>query len=253
MVLRKQTSKDTAFLNELVPEVEAEVERQLESMLALDDRDDPNFSDADYQLAAYAAALRVLTYYRAIGDVDVAHELSRERKRGEQNPIEKIIADAVRTASNHLVPNGLPSHIWRALGPTEKLYLKGLDVERHGDFRAGVYQEFARGFGVKDYGHLLHTGKANQTRLKTATEFASADQDGTLLRHALYATWRARETGDTAESLTWLRTELPAYHGPACESAAIVLRYLSNMETNHWREDAAAAKLVAGAVENDHV
>ncbi len=253
MVLRKQTSEDTAFLDELVPEVEAEVERQLESMLALDDRDDPNFSDADYQLAAYAAALRVLTNYRAIGDVDVAHELSRERKRGEQNPIEKIIADAVRTASNHLVPNGLPGHIWRALAPTEKLYLKGLDVERHGDFRAGVYQEFARGFGVKDYGHLLHTGKANQTRLKTATEFASADQDGTLLRHALYATWRARETGDTAESLTWLRTELPAYHGPARESAAAVLRYLANMDTGHWREDAAAAKLVAGAVENDHV
>ena len=254
MVLRKQTSEDTAFLDELVPEVEAEVERQLESMLALDDRDDPNFSDADYQLAAYAAALRVLTNYRAIGDVDVAHELSRERKRGEQNPIEKIIADAVRTASNHLVPNGLPGHIWRTLGPTEKLYLKGLDVERHGDFRAGVYQEFARGFGVKDYGHLLHTGKANQTRLKTATEFASADQDGTLLRHALYATWRARETGDTTESLMWLRTELPAYyHGPARESAAAVLRYLANMDTNHWREDAAAARLVAGAVENDHV
>ena len=253
MVLRKQTSEDTAFLDELVPEVEAEVERQLESMLALDDRDDPNFSDADYQLAAYAAALRVLTNYRAIGDVDVAHELSREHKRGEQNPIEKIIADAVRTASNHLVPNGLPGHIWLTLGPTEKLYLKGLDVERHGDFRAGVYQEFARGFGVKDYGHLLHTGKANQTRLKTATEFASAGQDGTLVRHALYATWRARETGDTAESLMWLRTELPAYHGPARESAAAVLRYLANMEAAHWREDAAAAKLVAGAVENDHV
>ena len=253
MVLRKQTSEDTAFLDELVPEVEAEVERQLESMLALDDRDDPNFSDADYQLAAYAAALRVLTNYRAIGDVDVAHELSRERKRGEPNPIEKIIADAVRTASNHLVPNGLPGHIWRALAPTEKLYLKGLDVERHGDFRAGVYQEFARGLGVKDYGHLLHTGKANQTRLKTATEFASADQDGTLVRHVLYATWCARETGDTAESLTWLRTELPAYHGPARESAAAVLRYLANMDTDHWQQDADAAKLVAGAVENDHV
>ena len=253
MVLRKQTSTDTAFLDELVPEVEAEVERQLESMLALDDRDDPNFSDADYQLAAYAAALRVLTGYRAIGDVDVARELSRERKRGEPNPIEKIIADAVYTASNHLVPDGLPAHVWRALTPTEKLYLKGLDVERHGDFRAGVYQEFARGFGVQDYGHLLHTGKANQTRLKTATEFASTNQDGTLVRHALYATWRATTTSDTTESLTWLRTELPNYHGPARESAASVLRYLANMETNHWREDAAAARLVAGAVENDHV
>ena len=253
MVLRKQTSDQTAFLDEVVPEVEAEVERQLASMTALDDRDEPNFTDADYQLAAYAAALRVLTNYRAIDDVDVSRELARERRRGEANPIERIIADAVRTASNYLVPSGLPGHLWRSLTATEKLYLKGLDVERHGDFRAGVYQEFARGFGVQDYAHLLHTGKANQTRLKTATEFARADQDGTLVRHALYATWRAAETGDTAESLTWLRTELPNYHGPAREAVATVLRYLATMDTTHWQQDAAAARLVAGAVENDHV
>ena len=253
MVLRKQTSEATAFLDEVVPEVEAEVERQLAAMTALDDRDDPNFTDADYQLAAYAAALRVLTGYRAIDDVDVARELARERRRGEPNPIERIIADAVRTASNYLVPTGLPAHVWRGLTPTEKLYLKGLDVERHGDFRAGVYQEFARGFGVQDYAHLLHTGKANQTRLKTATEFARADQDATLVRHALYATWRTTETGETAESLTWLRAELPNYHGPGRESVATVLRYLATMDADHWKEDANAAKLVAGAVENDHV
>ncbi len=63
MVLRKQTSEDVAFLDEIVPQVEIEVEEQLKSMLALDDQEDPNFSDADYQLAAYAAALRVLTQY----------------------------------------------------------------------------------------------------------------------------------------------------------------------------------------------
>lgn len=97
-----------------------------------------------------------------------------------------------------------------------------------------------------------YTGKANQTHLKTATEFARTDQDGTLVRHTLYATWRATETGDTTESLTWLRDELPHYHGPACESVATVVRYLATMET-HWHEDAAAARLVAGAVENDHV
>ena len=252
MVLRKQTSGETAFLDEVVPEVEEEVERQLRSMLELDDRDDPNFSDADLQLAAYAAALRVLTKYGAIEDVDIARELARERRRGEPNPIERIIAQAVRTASNYLVPAGLPDHLWRRLAPVEKLYLKGLDVERHGDFRAGVYQEFARGFGVQDYTHLLHTAKANQTRLKTATEFARSDQDGTLVRHALYAVWRATETGEVAESLTWLRTELPDYWHQR-ESLTAVLRYLARADVDHWRQDATAATLVAGAVENDHV
>ena len=257
MVLRKQTTGETAFLDEVVPDVEAEVERQLASMLALDDREDPNFSDADYQLAAYAAALRVLTQYGSIEDIDVSYELSRERRRDEPNPIEKIIGDAVRTASNFLVPTGLPDHLWRGLAPEEKLYVKGLDVECRGDFRSGVYQEFARGFGVRDYRSLLHTGKANRTRLKTASEFKRGDLGDTafgrsLVRHALYAVWRAAESGEVADSLTWLRTELPDYW-PQREALAAVLRYLATVDVDHWREDAAAARLVAGAVENDHV
>ena len=259
MVLRKQISQATAFLDEVVPEVEVEVERQLDAMLALDDQEEPNFSDADYQLAAYAAALRVLTRYSAIEDIDIAQQLARERGKGEANPIEKIIEDAVRTASNFLIPAGLrdAAWLWPRLGAEEKLYLKGLEVESHGDFRAGVYQEFARGFGVRDYRALLRTGKANETRLKTASELKRAELGDTafgrsLVRHALYATWCAVETEDVADSLTWLHTELPDYWSSR-EAVATVLRYLASVEIDHWRQDAAAARLVAGAVENDHV
>ena len=257
MVLRKQTSNETAFLDELVPEVESEVERQLDSMLQLDDREAPNFSDADYQLAAYAAALRVLTRYVSIEDIDIARQLSREREVGEANPIERIIDDAVKTASNFLVPKGIPDHLWRRLGPEEKLYLKGIEVESHGDFRNGVYQEFARGFGVRDYRVLLNTGKANETRLKTASEFGRRELGGaafgsSLVRHALYAVWRAVESGEVADSLTWLHTELPDYWSQR-EALTSVLRYLAAIEIGHWREDASFARVVAGAVENDHV
>ena len=257
LVLRKQTGRETAFLDEVVPEVEAEVEHQLDSMLQLDDREDPNFSDADYQLAAYAAALRVLTKYRAIEDIDIRRQLARERTAGEENPIEAIIADAVRTASNFLVPSGLSDHLWRRLDPEEKLYLKGLEVEGHDDYRSGVYQEFARGFGVRDYRFMLRTGKANETRLKTASEFQRSDLSGSpfstsLVRHALYAIWRATEIGEVTESLNWLRTELPDYW-PQREALIDVLRYLARIEIDHWHQDAAAARVVAGAVENDHV
>ena len=198
MVLRKQTSDAVAFLDEVVPQVEIEVEHQLKSMLDLDDKEDPNFSDADYQLAAYAAALRVLTQYRGIEDLDVAYELARERKRGQESPIEAIIEDAVKTASNFLVPEGIDPQLWRRLGPEEKLYLKCLEVEAHGDYRSGVFQEFARGFGVRDYRFMLESGKANQTRLKTATEFKRRDWGtegfgSTLLRHALFAVYQAAE------------------------------------------------------------
>ena len=259
MVLRKQTFDETAFLDEVVPEVEAEVERQLDSMLRLEDREAPNFSDADYQLAAYAAALRVLTQYRAIEDIDVAYQLSRERGAGEDNPIERIIEDAVKTASHALVPSGLPAHLWRQLGPEEKLYLKGLEVESHGDYRAGVYQEFARGFGVRDYRALVRTGKANETRLKTASELGNRELGDSafgrsLVRHALYAVWRAAEGGgDPTDSLTWLRTELSGDYWPRREGLTAVLRYLASLGIAHWRADAAAARVVAGAVENDHV
>jgi putative DNA methylase len=50
LVLRKQTGGETAFLDEIYPEVEHEVEAQLEAMLALEDQEDPNFGDTDYQL-----------------------------------------------------------------------------------------------------------------------------------------------------------------------------------------------------------
>jgi len=62
LVLRKQTSEQTAYLDELYPEIEMEVIRQIDSMRELDDKEDPNFSDTDYLLAAYAASLKVLTF-----------------------------------------------------------------------------------------------------------------------------------------------------------------------------------------------
>lgn len=190
MVLRKQNSDETAFLDELVPQVEAEVENQLQSMLALDDQEDPNFTDADYQFAAYAAALRVLTHYQGIEDIDLAYQLSRERRTGETSPIEKIIEDAVKTASNFLVPAGIDRHLWKRLDAEEKFSLKGLEVESHGDFRSGVYQEFTRGFGVRKYTRLLQSGKANRTRLKTASELRRRELGGegfgsSLLRQVL--------------------------------------------------------------------
>ncbi|WP_206171444.1 hypothetical protein [Thiorhodococcus mannitoliphagus] len=257
MVLRKQTSDDIAFLDEIVPQVEIEVELQLRSMLELDDREDPNFSDADYQLAAYAAALRVLTQYRGIEDIDVAYELARERKRGEESPIERIIEDAVRTASNYLVPTGLDAQLWKRLTGEEKLYLKCLEVESHGDYRSGVFQEFARGLGVRDYRFMLESGKANQTRLRTASEFKRREWGtegfgSSPLRHCLYAIHQTAEQESAKVGLTYLKTELSDYWAQR-ENLAGMLAFLGRLPIAHWARDAEAARLLAGAVENDHV
>lgn len=71
LVLRKQNSDDIAYLDELYPEIEDEVKNQIDSMRDLDDKDDPNFSDQDYILKAYATTLKILTSYKNIKDIDV--------------------------------------------------------------------------------------------------------------------------------------------------------------------------------------
>ena len=109
----------------------------------------------------------------SIEDIDVAHELAKPRKRAKASPIEQIIADAVKVACDYLVPQGFDAFVWKTLTPEERFYVKGLDIESHGELRAGAYQELARGFGVKEYQPLLASGKANQTRLKTASEFGT--------------------------------------------------------------------------------
>jgi putative DNA methylase len=266
LVLRKRTGEEEAFIDELYPLVEAEVRAQLDSMMRIDDQESPNFADTDYQLAAYAAALRVLTQYRRPGDFDIERELMRVRTASEPNPVEQLIADAVRIACDHLVPRGFDKFHWKSLSPVERFYLKGLELESHGEFRSGAYMELARGFGLREYRHLLGSGEANETRLKTATEFgrrmiSDADKDGddpfaaSLLRHALFAIKEVTAAeGDTAPGRTWLRTELGDKYWPQRKTLLEVLKFLTRLEHTipAWVKDAASARLLAGAVENDH-
>jgi hypothetical protein len=262
LVLRKQTGDGVAFLDEIYPEVEGEVRRQLDSMHELDDTHaaNPDFGDTDYQLAAYAAALRVLTQYQSIEDIDIAYELAKPRKKGAaKSPIEKVIDEAVKIACDHLVPRGFDTFVWKTLTPPERFYLKGLDLETHGEYRAGAYQELARGFGLRDYHHLLGTAKANEVRLRTASGFERKLLRGddpfadTLTRHALFAIREvaAHETG-TEPGRLWLRENGPDYWAHR-KTLIIILRYLARLQESlpTWQADATAAHLLAGALEND--
>ena len=257
LVLRKQGSQEPAFLDEVQLEIEAEVRRQLDIMRDLDDAKDPNFGDTDYQLAAYAAALRVLTS-KKIEEIDVAYEVTRTRKKGEPSPVEDLIERAVTIACDHLVPKGIDRHLWKSLSGPERFYLKGLETESHGEHRNGVYQELARGFGVEDYTHLLAATKANQTRPKTATEFGRRDLSGggfadTVVRHALFAAFKTAETERTGDSITWLKTEVKDY-ATNRQGLIEVLDFLAALRQvttmRHWHKDAEAAALLAGALRN---
>ncbi|HAG11397.1 MAG TPA: DNA methylase [Desulfotomaculum sp.] len=262
LVLRKQTSLETAFTDEIYPQVEEEVKNQLNEMLALEDLEDPNFSDTDYQLAAYAAALRVLTRYRSIEDIDVAGELARPRQRGEQSPVVDIINRAVEIACDHLVPKGMEIFTWKGLSPEERFYLKGLELESHGERRSGAYQELARGFGIRDYRQLLEGSRANQARLKTASEFAARQLENTgfgatLVRQVLFAIRESAHTGEIAQGRNWFYNELQGLYWNKRQTIIQILHYLAALGSNknmpHWRDDSNVARILAGALKNDHI
>ena len=260
LILRKRKGTLRGDRSDIYPDVQAEVKRQLATMLDLDDREDPNFGDSDYQLAAYAAALRVVTAYSAIEDIDVERELRRVRRAGESSPLTDMIRSAVRIASDFLVPDGLDSGVWKRLLPEERFYLKGVEVEAHGEYRDGVYQEFARGFGIRDYRGLLGSGAANQTRLKTPDELKGRDLSGegfagSLLRQILFAVFKTAEEDDPRPGLDYLKQEIPNYWDRR-QTIIALLNYLSHKPSVamvHWKKDVEAAHLLLGAVEGDGV
>lgn len=261
MVLRKQIGDEIGFLTDIQFEVEHAVKQQIDNMRRLDDREQPNFGDADYQLAAYAAALRVLTGYKQIGEIDVQAELARGKK--DDSEVQRVIEDAVRVAMDYLVPEGISEADWRTLDPAERFYLKGLEVEQGGEYRNGVYTEMARGFGLTEYTSLLQSGKSNKTRLKTATEFRRRELDapntagfgGSLTRHLLMAVWAtASNDDDPSQGRNYLYAELPDYWG-ARQRLITLLEFVlaKTEELEQWDRDRAAGELLRGALVGDGV
>jgi len=266
LVLRKRIDSKPVFLDEISHKVEDEVRRQLDEMTRMEDDSDPNFGDSDYQLAAYAAALRVLTG-QPIEEIDPEKEILLERKIGEVGPVEALIRRAVKIACDHLIPKGLGADLWKSLGPMERFYIKGLEVESHGEYRNGAYQELARGFGATAYTDLLESTKANETRLKSSAEFGkktlgtfgSAGESfaDSLVRQCLFAVWLTEKNEATREGLDYLHTELREAYWSNREKITGVLEYLAALRHSgsmeHWQQDAQGAALLAGAVRNDHV
>ncbi|MFD1040346.1 anti-phage-associated DUF1156 domain-containing protein [Virgibacillus byunsanensis] len=262
LVLRKQKSEETAYLDELYPEVEEEVKRQIDSMKDLDDKEDPNFTDADYLLAAYAASLKVLTSYKNIEDINVNYELSKGPSTGEESAIERIINEAIKIAYDYSTPSGFDSFIWKTLISEERFYIKGLDFEKDNIYKLSAYQEIARGFGVKEYTQLLGNKKANQTRLKTAKEFDMKgitinDKFGnSSLRNVLAALFQSIKSEDTIKGLNWLKNEVPDYWN----QRSTILEFLKFIITlghyehmSNWEEEAHYARLLVELVKNDGV
>jgi putative DNA methylase len=274
LVLRKRLLDRTGFLDEIYPMVEDAVREQIDSMRSIDDAGEPNFNDSDYQLAAYAAALQVLTQFSKIEDTDVTREVYREYKRGEKSQFEEVIERAIHIAGEILVPRGLED-AWRNLTLSERFYLRALDIESRGERRQAMYQELARGFGLKDIKPLLVSDKANGARVRTPKDFGtvtleSADAQratikgrtgphefaSTDVRHLLFAVREVSEnSSDTELGRTYLKDYLGSLYWSRRSKLIGILEWISCLSAfdgmEQWENDSTSARLLAGRLRND--
>ena len=264
LVLRKRTGMNEAFLNEVYEEIQEEVETQIETMERLDNTEEPNFSDPDYVLAAYAASLKVLTSYAAIDELDLDYELEKaiDNPRGSQ--IVQVIEKAKDIAYGCIIPRGFDRQSWRSLSQAEKFYLKGLESEKHGNYKIATYQEFARGFGIAGYSQLMASERANTARLKTPLEMAErALNDVPDFAHSLIRTiFLAIYAGINADmnpqsALGYLKTEIANYWEQR-DMVKLLLGFIIEVKdiTNmkeHWGQSAEMAEMLLALVAHDGV
>lgn len=181
LILKKRAAGDRAgFKQRILPAVRNEVQRQIETMMHLNDEvegkyGEPVFNDSDLQMAGYAAALKVLTAYTKIGGEDVTAFALRPRVRDEATVVDEIVQQAAEAANGLLVPEGLAAETWAKLTGIERFILRMMDMETTGASKLDNYQNFAKAFRVEDYSRVMGSMAANQARLKRVSEFDSRD------------------------------------------------------------------------------
>jgi putative DNA methylase len=262
LVLKKQLSNETAFQDDLYPEIKEEVKRQIDSMRTIDKGDETNFTDADYLLASYASSLKVLTTYKQIEGIDIQYELSKSRNSKDVSPIEEIINKSIKIAYDYLIPAGFDNYQWKLLTSEERFYIKGLEVEKNKGYQLGSYQELARGYGVNVYKDLLENTKANNVRFKTPMEFKNTNLQNsnfgiTLTRNVIMAIYQSVKAEDTIEGKNWLKTVLDSMYWKQRSSIIEILNYFSRFEAvehmEHWHKSSEYAKLLKEVIKNDGV
>ena len=267
LVCRKRAGDRKVTRDNLAWEIRDAVKEQVEALTGLNQetrglyRDENIFEDADIQMAGYAAALRVLTRYARIDGRDMASEAIRPRVKNEITFVDELIAFAVNTANQFLVPPGIEDAVWKKLSGAERFYLKMLDLEARGAKTLDNYQNFAKAFKVRDFYALMGDRRANHARLKSAAEFGRAEMGegselhDSVLRAVLYALWELRADVDTTNVLAHLTHNVPDYYGDrAKRDRAIALAdYLSGHLESIRPDEASAARVLAESLRNQRV
>jgi putative DNA methylase len=267
LICRKRCGTRKTTRDDLAWEIQEEVETQVHTLTGLNQeakglyRDENVFEDADIQMAGYAAALRVLTRYEVIDGRDMSNEAIRPRVKGETTFVDGLIAFAVDTANQCLVPEGISKTHWDKLTGAERFYLKMLDMETRGAKTLDNYQNFAKAFKVRDFKPLLASQKANDAKLKSAAEFGRTEMgEGSelhqsVLRAVLYALMELVKNVDGSEVLAHLILNIPDYYGNMTqrELAIDLTDYLSKRLASLRPDEASAARVLRELVKHQRL
>jgi putative DNA methylase len=261
LVLRKRREKLNGRRMDIEGEIEDEVKAQLRSLNAIDDewRAERLYTDSDLQLAAYAAALRVITTYETIDRQDVGADVFRKRKKGEKTVILDLIEYAASVANNMLVPDGFPERLWRDLDAASRFYVRMLDVEHKGSTKFADFENFAKTFALSTYQELMAATRANKSALAGAADLkgrllGSAGFGVTPMRRVLFAVYKTLQKDDPKEGLAFLKTELGAQdYWTARLTLADLAVYLSAKTQRTRPKESMAANLVAEALRVDRL
>jgi putative DNA methylase len=271
LVLRKRKQNLETFRDDLGWEIEAAVKEQVEALAGLDrkirdERSEGLYTDADLQMAGYAAALKVLTSYSVIDGKNMVIEAETPRQKGRKTFVDEMIEFAVQTAVQFLVPVGFEKSEWQKLSPIERYYLKMVEMEHQGNKTLDNYLNFAKAFKIHHYEHVISdNSKANSTRLKLSTEFKGSMMSGgneisdTPLRSLLYAMYELSKEIEVQDVLLHLMENVPTYMQKRVLLSKMA-EYIAEKravlkQTKQFRPDneASNARIIAEAIKNQRL
>lgn len=267
LVLRKRLDPEPGGGNarrmDLEAEIEEEVRRQLGQLTALTEGwtgatgGEALYTDGDLTLAAYAAALTVVTSYATIDRRDVGADVFRELKKTERTPLRDLIDYAAGVANRELVPQGVDRGLWRDLPAASRFYLRMADMEARGAPKVADFQNFARSFALSDHTRLMASAVANAARLAGPADLRPW-RDPELKEQPLFQVLAALRTAsdkqDPKLGVAELRNQLGASDYWARRVVFVALARILAIAWQRTRpEDAAVADELAQALEIDRL
>jgi putative DNA methylase len=266
LVLRKRLREANARRMEIEAEIEEAVAAQLSRLTALDDswhersNAETLYTDGDLTLAAYAAALQVVTAYSTIDRQPLDRDLYRKLGKNERTVMRDLVDYAAQVANGLLVPEGFPRDMWRDLSPSERFYVRMLDMEAKGATKVADFQNFAKSFAFADYASLMASTTANAASLAGAADLKGRMLDGdgfakSQLRQVLFAIWKTLDgrERDPKRGVTILKTEYTSDYWQRRQKLIGLAEYIAAKTKATRPEESSAAHELAEALKLDRV